>query len=133
VAERIRELAAEGRDNEQIAGQLNDEGLTPCRGRHFTSRIVNKIKGRYKIVSNIEQARRGDLPFADTLREVAQKIDVDPSWIYRKISDRTIHIEKDSKYHCYLFPRDRHMIQQLQQLKNGSLRRASIPKVHYNG
>ncbi|MCH7686492.1 MAG: recombinase family protein, partial [Planctomycetes bacterium] len=133
VAERIRQLAAEGRDNEQIVQQLNGEGFVPCRGGRFTPQIVNKIKARYEIVSNIEQARRGNLPFADTLREIARKVDVDPSWIYRRISNQTIHIEKDSEYHCYLFPHDRHVIQQLQQLKKGSLRRVSIPKVHHNG
>lgn len=133
VAERIRQLAAGGRDNEQIVQQLNDEGFVPCRGGRFTPQIVNKIKARYEIVSNIEHVRRGGLPFADTLREVAQKVDVDPSWIYRRISNQTIHIEKDPQYHCYLFPRDRHVIQQLKQLKAGSLQRVSIPKVHHNG
>jgi hypothetical protein len=133
VADRIRRLSEEGLDNDRIVRRLNEEGFVPCRGGAFTTRIVIKLKQRYRIVSNLGKARGGNLTNAYTLREMARQIGVHPSWIYREIGRRTVKIKKDPRYGCYLFPRTEQAVTQMNRLKQGELRHVSFPKVHCTG
>ena len=134
VAERVRQLAAQGHHLQQIAEALNAEGYVPCRGGAFTIQIVNKLKHRYHIVSNLEQIRRGSaLPNAHTIQEMAQLIEVDSSWFYRKIRNGSIRMKKDPVYGCYLFPRTQECVDQFKQLKQGVLAHVTIQKVHHDG
>ena len=134
VAERIRELTEKGTSNGQIIAILNQEGYVPCRGGSFTPQIVSKLKMRYGIVSNLEQLRRGKkVTTAYTIRDIAKLIENDPSWIYRKISNGLIRIEKDPIYGCYLFPQNKNCVDQLKRLKKGTLAHVSIQKVHHHG
>jgi len=134
VAQRVRELAEQGRRLQDIVDVLNAEGYRPCRGGAFTIQIVNKLKHRYQIVSNLEKVRRGDRPrHSYTIKEMAKQIKIDPSWIYRKIARGMIRIKKDPIYGCYLFPRTKQCVSQLKRLKSGRLPHISVPQVHHNG
>lgn len=134
IAEKVRQLTARGHSLQEIAEVLNTDHYAPCRGGTFTIGIVNKLKRRYHIVSNLEQVRRGSVPSnAYTINELAQLVKIDPSWFYRKIQKGSIRINKDTVYHCYLFPRTRQCIDQLKQLKKGVLAHVTVPKVHYDG
>ena len=134
VAQRIRELTEQGRSIPEVVDVLNAEDYRPCRGGQFTQQIVNKLKHRYHIVSNLEKVRRGERPtHTYTIKEVAEHIEIDPSWFYRKIRRGLIRIKKDPIYGCYLFPRTKKCVNQLQRLKNGRIPHISIPKVHHNG
>lgn len=85
-------------------------------------------------MSKLEQLRRGELPpNAYTIKQLAQLIEIDPSWIYRKIGDGSIRIKKDRVYSCYLFPRTKQCLSQLKRLKKGVLAHATIQKVHHDG
>jgi len=134
VAGRIRQLTEQGQRLQEIVAVLNAGGFRPCRGGAFTKQIVNKLKHRYHIVSNLEQVRRGKIPSnAYTVKEVAQLVEIDPSWFYRKISKGSIRIKKDRLYGCYLFPRTKQCIGQLKQLKKRKLTHVTIQKVHHDG
>lgn len=135
VAERIRQMTADGTSHEQVIKTLNDEGLVPCRGGAFTPQIVSKLKKRYGIVSNLEQLRRGsiELRTGRTITQMAKLIEVDPSWLYRKISKGAIRINKDATYGCYLFPRTKKCVNGLTRLRKGLLAHVSIQKVHHRG
>ncbi len=134
VAKRIRELTEQGCRIPEIVDTLNAEGYRPCRGGQFTPQIVNKLKHRHQIVSNFEKVRRGDRPQNTyTIKEMAQQIEIDPSWFYRKIRCGSIRIKKDPIYGCYLFPRTKQCVNQLKRLKSGRLPHISIPKVHHDG
>jgi DNA invertase Pin-like site-specific DNA recombinase len=133
VANRIRTLTEAGNGIEQIVSTLNEEGFMPCRGGKFTTQIVIKLKKRYDIVSNLEHVRREGLSFAYTIKEIAALLDVDPSWVYRRIGDGTINVTKDRKYGCYLFPRTKRCVAQLQRLKKGTVAHVSFQKAHKDG
>ncbi len=133
VADRIRDLAEQGKNNQQIVQRLNKEGLVPCRGGSFTMQIVTKLKARYGIRSNFERVRREGLPFAYTIPEMAKILDIHPSWFYRKIADGKIRIKKDPRYGCYLFPRNKNSVDQFKRLKKGAIAHVSIQTVHNNG
>jgi len=127
LVQQIRQLSEEGLTKDQIAARLNQEGFIPCRSRSFTPQIIDKLKQRHGILSNLERARRGELTSAYTLPEMARLIKIDPFWIYGKIHDGTIKIQKDPSYRCYLFPKTPRIIEELKRLKNRKVRHVSIP------
>jgi len=133
VAQRIRELAEEGLGDQEIVQHLNQEGFVACRGGPFTRQVLVTIKRRYGIVSNYGTVRRGNLPGVYTVREMAERIGIHPSWIYRRIGQKVIAIEKDARYRCYLFPRTKHSVTQMNGLKKGALRHVSFQTVHCTG
>ncbi len=133
VLARIRQLVAMGRDDAAIAEHLNGEGFRPCRGAAFTRVIVLKLRCRHQILRGLERLRRGERPPGYTVREMAQLIGTDPSWISRKIGRGQILLEKDAHYGCYLFPRTRSTIIQMKKLKNGKVPQVSFPKEHCDG
>jgi hypothetical protein len=113
---------------------LNARGYTPCRGGTFTRQIIIKLKHRYQIVSNLEKVRRGNTPTnAYTIQQMAELVQIDPSWFYHKIRVGSLRITRDPVYGCYLFPRTKQCLNQLKRLKKGELAHVTIPKVHCNG
>lgn len=130
---RIRELVEAGRDDAAIAGDLDREGYRPCRGPAFTAAIVSKLRRRHQILMGLERVRRGERPPGYTVREMADLVGVDPSWISRKIGRGQILLEKDTQYRCYLFPRTRSAVGQMRQLKSGKVLQVSFPKEHHDG
>jgi len=129
----IRQLSAEGMTKQQIAEHLNTQGFTPCRSRSFTPQIIDKLKQCYGIVSNAMRARRGELTFAYTLAEMAHILKVERFWIYGRIAAGTIKIERDPRYHCYLFPKDRKTLEELKRLKSHKVDYVSIQNPCCNG
>jgi len=128
VIERVRQLTDEGQTCDEIVDKLNEEGHVPCRGGQYTRGILMKLKARYAIVTKTEQAPRGVLPkntFA--AEQIAAEIPIDRAWIYRKIQQGAIRIDKDPTYGCYLFPRTKLAIQQLRQLKQGTRAHVTFP------
>jgi len=130
LADRIRQLAGEGLRDAQIAERLNGEGFVPCRADGFTTVVVNKVRRRHQIVANFQKAREGPVESGYKIPEVARRLGVDPSWIYRLISRHVIHIVKDPRFGCYLFPRKKEILQQLRRLKHKEIDHVSIPAVH---
>ena len=136
VAETIRELTANGATQDEILATLNEcDDLHPCRGGKFTSQIVSKLKKRYGIVSNLERVRRGDIeiPNSYTVTQMAEELNIHPSWIYRKIGKDEIRIKKDTTFGCYLFPRTKKCVKDLNRLRKGTLTHVEIRELHHNG
>jgi DNA invertase Pin-like site-specific DNA recombinase len=133
VVEKVRRLADEGLNSTQIADRLNREGFAPCRSEAFTGRVIVKLRHRYGIGLRLEQVRRGGLSGGYTVREMAELIGFDPSWIYRKIGEGRIELTRDLQYGCYLFPREMQTIERMKQLQSGQIRQASFRKVHQDG
>jgi len=133
ILARIRRGVDLGRDDATIAEDLNREGLQPCRGASFTGEGILKIRRRHRILRGLERLRRGERPPGYTLREMAELIGIDPSWIFRKISRGQVLLEKDACYGCYLFPKSRSSVEQMKRLKSGKVSQVSFPKEHRDG
>jgi hypothetical protein len=130
IVARIQQLAEEGLGNATIAAHLNEHGLRPCRGEQFTEQIVLKLKARFGIELKLQKVRRGNLKAGYTVREMAQLLKTDPSWIYRAIGVGQIEVARDAEYGCYLFPRASSTIARMKELKDGKRRQVSFRKVH---
>jgi DNA invertase Pin-like site-specific DNA recombinase len=133
ILDRIRRGIDQGRDDATIAEELNREGLQPCRGASFTGEVILKLRRRHGILRGLERLRRGERPPGYTLREIAELIGIDPSWISRKISRGQILIEKDACYGCYLFPKSPSSVAQMKKLRDGKVQQVSFPKEHRDG
>jgi hypothetical protein len=133
VMARIRTLIDAGQDDAAIAAHLNREGFRPCRGTAYTAAIVAKMRRRHHILSGLERVRRGERLPGYTVREMARRIGIDPSWISRKISRGQILLEKDACYKCYLFPKTKSAVDQMRRLKKGKVLQVSFPKEHRDG
>ena len=133
VVARIRAMVEAGENDVRIAERLNQEGVSPCRGVAFTAVIVAKIRRRHQILMGLERLRRGERAPGYTVREMAELIGIDPSWISRRITRGHIVLRKDARYRCYLFPRTRSAIAQMKQLKSGKVGQVSFPKEHCDG
>jgi DNA invertase Pin-like site-specific DNA recombinase len=130
---RLRNLVEAGQDDDTIAAQLNREGYRPCRVTAFTPAIVFKLRCRHQILRGLERIRRGERAPGYTVREMAQLIGIDPSWISHRISRGQILVEKDVRYGCYLFPKTRSAIAQMKRLKSGKVLQVSFPREHCDG
>jgi hypothetical protein len=133
IVDRIRRAVEEGRDDATIAESLDAEGYRPCRRASFTPAIVGKLRRRHRILTGLERVRRGERPPGYTVREMAHLIGIDPSWIYRGIGRGRIQIEKDARYGCYLFPRTRSAVHQMNQLKSDKVLQISFQGEHRDG
>jgi DNA invertase Pin-like site-specific DNA recombinase len=133
IVARLEQLAEEGLRDEALAERLNQEGYFPCRGPAFTRQIVLKLRCRYGIRVGLGRLRRGDRPKGYTITAMARILRVDPSWIYRGLSEGRIRMEKDVHFGCYLFPRTRIAVKQMKQLRNGALCQVSFLEEHCDG
>ena len=128
---RIGELSDEGLDAGEIATRLNGEGWTACRGMPFTRGSIMKLKRQHGILDNLTRVRRGNLPDAYTVREMAALIQVHPSWFSRQITRGRLKLTSHARYGCYLFPKTSEIVETVKALKTGELREAIIPEVHH--
>lgn len=133
IVARLRELADTGQNDEGLAEQLNREGFFPCRGSRFTAQIVLKMRCRHQIWIRLGNLHKNPRSRGYTVPEMARLIDIDPSWIYRSISDGKIEITKDQQYGCYLFPRTRAAVRSMKQLRKNQVVQVSFRKEHCDG
>jgi hypothetical protein len=120
-------------NDEGLAEQLNREGFFPCRGSRFTAQIVLKMRCRHQIWIRLGNLHKNPRSRGYTVPEMARLIDIDPSWIYRSISDGKIEITKDQQYGCYLFPRTRAAVRSMKQLRKNQVVQVSFRKEHCDG
>lgn len=130
VIARMVGLAEQGLGNDAIAERLNAEGFVPARGDRFTRPIVVKMRLEEGIPLVVQKVRDGGLAEGYTARELTRLLGVHPCWIYRRVGDGRIKIDKDPKYGAYLFPREQDTVEQLRRLKSHEVPHVSFRKVH---
>lgn len=130
LVERIRQLSEEGLKDAEIADRLNQEGFLPCRADGFTPQVVIKTRRRFQIMTTRHQAKGGGLPCGYSVGEMAEFLQIDPSWIYRHIAEGNIKIARHRRFGCYLFPKTQCMLRQMQQFRQKEISHVSVPEVH---
>jgi hypothetical protein len=133
IVARIEQLAEQGLRDEALAECLNQEGYYPCRGAAFTACIVLKLRCRYGIRVGLGRLRRGDRPKGYTITAMARILGVDPAWIYRRLREGRIRMQRDLHFGCYLFPHTQRAVQQMKQLRKGSVCHVSFLQEHCDG
>lgn len=115
-------LAEQGIDDETIAKQLTESGFRSPRhpGRLLHS-TVKGIRLRHGVMIKRSQSHPRQIPGCLTIPQLAAAIEVTPHWLYDRIHNGTIHVEKDTKTGLFLFPDSPDTVEQFRQLRDETL------------
>jgi hypothetical protein len=126
----ILERSAAGILDEVIAQELTDLGYRSPMGLVVLPSTVKGIRLKHGIFHKRSQSHPRRIEGALTLSQIAQALDIDPHWIYDRIHNRTIQVEKDPKTRLFLFPDSPTTLELFRQLHAGNLQNLRFSKGH---
>jgi len=65
-----------------------------------------------------------------TIPQLAKALDMDPHWIYDRIHNATIQVDKDPNTHLFLFPDEPTTLEQFRQLRAGQFKTLRFSRGH---
>ena len=126
----ILERSAAGVLDEAIAQELTDLGYrSPLRQAVLPStvKIIRLKHGQFQKRSQSHPRR---IEGALTISQLALALDMDPHWIYDRIHNGTIQVDKDPKTRLFLFPDEPETIEQFKQLRAGQFQNLRFSRGH---
>jgi hypothetical protein len=88
------------------------------------------IRLKQRIFHTRSQSHPRRIEGALTISHSAVALDIDPHWIYDRIHNGTIHVEKDPSTRLFLFPDSPTTLEQFRELHSGNLQNLRFPKGH---
>jgi DNA invertase Pin-like site-specific DNA recombinase len=126
IKDTVVRLAREGKTDEQIAAVLTANGHRAPHGGEINAATVRKLRRANRVLQrpNKSQPRRktGYL----TISQLADKLQVAKTKIYRRVLEGTINVKKDESMKCYLFPDKLSTLTQIRQLLDGKIQRLAF-------
>ena len=126
----ILERSAAGILDEVIAQELTDLGYRSPMALSVLPSTVKGIRLKHGIFQKRSQSHPRRIDGALTLSQIAHALDIDPHWIYDRIHNRTILVEKDPKTRLFLFPDSPTTLEQFRQLHAGNLQNLRFSRGH---
>lgn len=127
---KIVEMFSVGRSDEEIAEQLTSEGhRSPMRTYVLTS-TVKTIRLRRRLLRERSQSHPRHVAGYLTVSQLAQAVGVSHHWLYDRIHNSRIEVERDVQTGLYLFLDDPATIRMIQDLKDGKLKKLRFSKEH---
>jgi DNA invertase Pin-like site-specific DNA recombinase len=126
----ILERSAAGVLDEAIAQELTDLGYrSPLRQAVLPStvKIIRLKHGQFQKRSQSHPRR---IEGALTISQLALALDIDPHWIYDRIHNGTIQVDKDPKARLFLFPDEPETIEQFKHLRAGQFQNLRFSRGH---
>ena len=126
----VLERSDQGISDEEIARELTEQGYRSPMYPFVlpsTVQILRLKHGQFRIRS---QSHPRHVAGSLTLAQLAKALDIAPHWIYDRINNGTIQIEKDVTTHLYLFPGEPATLQGFQQLVKGDLKKLNFSRGH---
>jgi hypothetical protein len=117
----ILRLAREGKTDEEIAGQLTEQGFRSPRGRTVLPSTVRLLRLSHRLLRGRHQSHPRRIPGFLTVPQVAMKLKIPRHWIYDRIHNGTIRVDLDSERRIYLFPDTPETLAQFRRLRAGEL------------
>jgi DNA invertase Pin-like site-specific DNA recombinase len=117
----ILELSRAGKSDEAIAEHLTGLGYrSPSKPFVLpnTVKIIRLKRGVFQVRS---QSHPRHIPGHLTISQIARALDISNHWIYDRINNGTIQVNKDPKTHLYLFPDEPATLELFKQLKSGQI------------
>jgi DNA invertase Pin-like site-specific DNA recombinase len=126
----ILERSAAGILDEAIAQELTDLGYrSPLRQAVLPS-TVKSIRLKHGQFQKRSQSHPRRIEGALTIAQLALALDIDPHWIYDRIHNGTIQVDKDPKTRLFLFPDSPETIEQFKQLRAGQFQHLRFSREH---
>jgi DNA invertase Pin-like site-specific DNA recombinase len=126
----ILERSAAGVLDEAIAQELTDLGYRSPMGLVVLPSTVRGIRLKHGIFHTRSQSHPRRIEGALTISQIAIALDIDPHWIYDRIHNETIHVDKDPDTKLFLFPDSPTTLEQFRQLHAGNLQNLRFSKGH---
>ncbi len=126
----ILERSAAGILDEAIAQELTDLGHRSPMGLVVLPSTVNGIRLKHGIFQKRSQSHPRRIEGALTISQIAQTLDIDPHWIYDRIHNGTIQVEKDPTTRLFLFPDRSETIEQFKGLRSGQFQNLRFSRGH---
>jgi DNA invertase Pin-like site-specific DNA recombinase len=122
MQEQIVLLARQGIDDETIAEQLTQSGFrSPSRSDRLLPSTVKCIRLRCGVMVQRSQSHPRRIPGFLTVPQLAELLGVTPHWLYDRIHNSTIVVEKDAPTGLFLFPDTTDTIERFRQLRAGTI------------
>lgn len=121
MEKKIITLSQQGENDKSIAKKLTDQGYRSPMKSYVLPSTVQTIRLKHRILQNESQSHRLDKEGYLSVSQVAENLRVDKHWIYDRIHNGRIHINKNAEMNAYLFPDKHETMKLLNQLKNGQL------------
>ena len=122
MEELIVEMAKKGVSDQQIALKLTQQGYRSPMNETVLTSTVRTIRLKHRILINPSQSHPRKVSGYLTISQLCKKLNVWNYWIYDRINNRTIQIEKNKETRGYLFPDTPQTIEDLLKLKNGEVK-----------
>jgi DNA invertase Pin-like site-specific DNA recombinase len=126
----ILERSAAGILDEAIAQELTDLGYRSPMGLIVLPSTVKGIRLKHGIFQKRSQSHPRRIKGALTLSQIAAALDIDPHWIYDRIHNGTIQVDKDPSTRLFLFPDEPTTLEQFRQLRSGTFQSLCFSRGH---
>jgi DNA invertase Pin-like site-specific DNA recombinase len=126
MEETILSLAQQGKTDQEITEHLTRQGHRSPKGPTVLVSTVRIIRLRHRILVKQSQSHPRRIPGHLTVSQVAEKVPVSKHWIYDRIHNGTIEIERDADSKLFLFPDSLIIIKLLKQLKAGEVEKVRL-------
>lgn len=121
MEEKIISLSLQGESDKLIAQQLTVEGYHSPMKPVVLPSTVQAVRLKHRILQNESQSHQLYKDGYLSVSQVAKQLGVDNHWIYDRIHNGRINVNKNSEHNAYLFADNYETIKLFNQLKNGQL------------
>jgi excisionase family DNA binding protein len=126
MEETILSMARQGKTDREIAEHLTEQGHRSPKGPIVLTSTVQIIRLRHRILVKRSQSHPRHIPGHLTVSQVAERLQVSKHWVYDRIHNGTIRIERDANTKLFLFPDAPMIIALLEQLKAGEIQKVCL-------
>jgi DNA invertase Pin-like site-specific DNA recombinase len=126
----ILQRSASGILDEAIAQELTDLGYRSPMGLVVLPSTVRGIRLKHRQFHTRSQSHPRRIEGALTISQIAVALDIDPHWIYDRIHNGTILVEKDPSTRLFLFPDSPTTLEQFRELHSGNFQNLRFSKGH---
>ena len=117
----ILELSQAGKSDGVIADHLTALGYRSPSKPFVLSNTVKIIRLKHGVFQVRSQSHPRCIPGYLTISQIARALDISNHWIYDRINNGTIQVDKDPKTRLYLFPDEPTTVDLFKQLKSGQI------------
>ena len=126
----LLQRSAAGELDETIALALTAQGYRSPLGRVVLPSTVQIIRLKHGQFHQRSQSHPRRIEGALTISQLAAALDIDPHWIYDRIHNGTIQVDKDPKTRLFLFPDEPETIEQFKRLRAGQFQNLRFSRGH---
>lgn len=125
MEQRILELEAQGKSDEEIAALLTQHGFRSPQRLTVLPSTVKTIRLQHQRIHRFRGPRPRHVAGFLTVPQLAQALGIKPHWLYHQIRCGRIEVERDPDTGLYLFPDRPSMLKKFRRFQSGATRRVS--------